>query len=82
MAPKINFGNPRIRRCPHSVAQACNLSYLENKDWEDSHLRLDTMTKSSQDPISTSGWAWWYMPIILATYGSINSKIPAQAGWA
>jgi hypothetical protein len=37
--------------------------------------------KSSQDPISTNGWVWWFMPAILATWESTNRKVVAQAGW-
>jgi hypothetical protein len=35
--------------------------------------------ESSQDPISTNGWVWWYIPVISALWGSTNRRIMFQA---
>jgi hypothetical protein len=60
------------------MAQA-NPSHLEGGDWED-HSSRPAQGKSSQDSMSTSGWAWWQVPIIPAMQGSTNRSILALCG--
>jgi hypothetical protein len=45
-----------------AVIQACKPSYLEGGDLEDCGLR-PAQAKCLGDPISTSGWAQWHMPV-------------------
>jgi hypothetical protein len=42
-----------------AVARACNLNYLEGRDWG---------KKFTRPPISTNGWVWWSTPITPATW--------------
>jgi hypothetical protein len=49
-----------------AVAPAYNLVYLGGRDWEN-HGSRPSRAKILQDPISTSGWVWWYIPVIPAT---------------
>jgi hypothetical protein len=35
--------------------------------------------KSLQDPISTSDWVWWYVPVIPAKQRSTNRRFSVQA---
>jgi hypothetical protein len=56
------------------VVQACHLSYLGGRDWEDPSSR-PTQAESSRDQISTDGWNWWHLPVIPAMQGSAKRKM-------
>jgi hypothetical protein len=45
----------------------CNPRFLGVWDWED-HSSRQAWVGSLQNPISTSSWALWYGPFILATW--------------
>jgi hypothetical protein len=57
-----------FNRRPGAVAQVYNPSYLEGEDQKDCNLK-SALAKSSQDPFSTNGWAWWHTPVIPAQTG-------------
>jgi hypothetical protein len=62
--------------------QSCNPSYLGSWDLED-HSSRSARPKSSGDPhLEGQSWAWWHMPVIPATAGSINRRTAYSPVWA
>jgi hypothetical protein len=48
--------------------------------WRLDESWCEVQAKSSQDPISTNGWAWWYVPVMPAMQESINRMMEIQVG--
>jgi hypothetical protein len=69
--------NLKSIKYPGVVVQVCDLSYLRYQ--EDCSLR-PAQARTSQEPISTNGWAQWHAPVIQAMHGNIKRKIVVQAG--
>jgi hypothetical protein len=49
------------------VVHACNLSYSESRDREAQNSKVD-QAKISKTPISKTRQAWWFTPVIQATW--------------
>jgi hypothetical protein len=65
---------------PCTVAHAYYPGYSRSRYQED-HGSRPAQAKSFQNPISTNVWVQWYVPVILATWGSTN-RVMSRLAWA